>query len=135
MVDFHYVDIDFKLTNETKYASWVKEICFKHGIDTFELTYIFCSDDYLLDLNKKHLNHDYYTDIITFPLSSDPLSSDIFISIDRVKDNAKNLSQIFDNEILRVMSHGLLHLFGLKDKTQKEQNNMRNEENACIALF
>tara|TARA_B100000575_G_C22963704_1_gene556613 strand:+ start:146 stop:559 length:414 start_codon:yes stop_codon:yes gene_type:complete len=98
-----------------------------------ELSLVFCSDDYLLEINKKHLNHDYYTDIITFDYSEEnKISGDLLISIDRVKENAKNFSVSFRQELNRVVIHGVLHLCGYKDKTEKEKNQMRNLENKYL---
>jgi len=135
MVDFHYVDVGFELADENKYALWIQSICEEHKVGTYEFTYIFCSDQHLLSINQKHLNHDFYTDIITFPLLDDPLSADIFISIERVRENATKYSQLFDNELLRVMSHGILHLIGHKDKEEKDILMMRKAEDDCIQMF
>ena len=97
---------------------------------------VFCSDDYLLELNKTHLQHHYYTDIITFDYcENDTLSGDLMISIDRVKDNAKKHNQLFFNELLRVIIHGHLHLVGYKDKTAADQTTMRAKEDEWIARY
>ncbi len=98
-----------------------------------ELNLVFCSDDYLLEINKKHLNHDYYTDIITFDYSiGNKISGDLLISVDRVKENAKNFSVSFSQELNRVVIHGVLHLCGYKDKTEDEKKQMRNLENKYL---
>ena len=105
--------------------------------DIYELSYVFCSDDYLLDVNKKALNHDYYTDIITFDLRDDetsPLHAEIYISTDRVKDNANENSVTFAHELRRVMVHGLLHLTGYNDHTDEEKKIMRAKEEEFINL-
>ncbi len=103
-------------------------------VDTVD--YIFCSDDYLLEINRTYLNHDYYTDIITFDLSTHHiLSSEIYISIDRVKENAKFYKSSFQNEIIRVISHGALHLCGLKDKKATDIKTMRLAEKNFINRF
>jgi len=95
-----------------------------------DLSFIFCSDDYLLDINKKYLNHDFYTDVITFDYSENNiLSGDVFISIDRVKENAGTFNVPFEEELQRVMIHGVLHLAGYKDKTDKEKKQMTDKEN------
>ncbi len=95
-----------------------------------ELSFIFCSDNYLLEMNKNYLNHDYYTDVITFDYcENDIVSGDIFISIDRIKENAKIYKTTFQNELHRIMIHGVLHLVGYSDKTDKEQKQMREKEN------
>lgn len=100
------------------------------------LNYIFCTDDYLLAINQSHLNHNYYTDIITFDTSfgQDGISGDVYISIDRVKENAITLGEDFDRELHRVMIHGFLHLIGFRDKTKTDKTNMRKKEEACLSL-
>ncbi len=98
---------------------------------------VFCSDSYLLDINQNYLDHDTFTDIVTFDNSETPglLESDIFISVDRVRENAKKLGFAFHQELRRVMAHGLLHLLGFKDKTGTDQALMREKENECLAMF
>ncbi|HHH54985.1 MAG TPA: rRNA maturation RNase YbeY [Bacteroidetes bacterium] len=99
------------------------------------INYIFCSDSYLLDLNKRYLNHDYFTDILSFQMDEDPISGDIFISIDRVEENAKDLNVPFQDEVYRVISHGLLHFMGYKDKTEEQKMEMRKKENEIIEIL
>ena len=101
------------------------------------LRYIFCSDKYLLEINRQYLNHDYYTDIITFNLSNHPeaVQGEIYISIDRVKDNARQFNASFTQELHRVIFHGALHLCGYKDKTAKEEKLMREKEDQYLALY
>ena len=107
-----------------------------YGKRVKSVTYIFCSDDYLLDINKTYLQHDYLTDIITFDLSEEGvLISDIFVSVERVNENAKDAGLAFDIELHRVMFHGLLHLCGFKDKTADEKGRMRTHEDEWIRLF
>ena len=97
---------------------------------------MFCSDDYLLEVNKTHLQHDYYTDIITFDYCvGDEISGDLMLSIDRIKDNAKQHKQLLFNELLRVVIHGHLHLVGYRDKTDAEQQTMREQEDRWIAHY
>ena len=97
---------------------------------------IFCSDAYLLKMNQEHLQHDYYTDIITFDYSSgDEISGDLFISVDRVRDNAKQHKQLFFSELVRVIAHGHLHLIGFKDKTKSQQLEMRAQEAIWMSAF
>lgn len=101
-----------------------------------EINYIFCSDDYLLNINKQYLNHDYYTDVISFDYSEDNIiSGDIFISVDTVKDNAKEYDVEFEKELARVMVHGVLHFIGYKDKTDEDAKLMRQKENQYLPLF
>ncbi|HUR09859.1 MAG TPA: rRNA maturation RNase YbeY [Flavitalea sp.] len=109
----------------------------KEGIQVKTISIIFCSDEYLLKLNKKHLNHDYYTDILTFDLApkSQPCEAELYISIGRVKENAQQLNVIFSIELLRVIFHGVLHLAGYHDKKQVEQQAMRVMEDKLLTKF
>ena len=132
---FFTEEIDFKLSQEEKILNWIHQIISTENAEVALLNYIFGSDEYILEINKEYLNHDYYTDIITFPLSQSPIESDIFISIDRVKDNAASFSKSFKSELLRVIAHGLLHLIGYNDKSEEEQQIMRAKENEYIELF
>ena len=132
---FFTEDIEFELIQEEKIISWILLVIKNEEVDVSQLNYILGSDDYVLEINKEYLNHDYYTDIITFPLSKSPIESDIFISIDRVKENALIFSKSFETELLRVIIHGLLHLIGYNDKSEESQKEMRQKEDACIALF
>lgn len=133
---FHSEDITFELSNQQKYVDWIFSFCKTYNREPEELSFVFCSDDYLLEINKKYLNHDYYTDIITFDYCKEKrLMGDIFISIDRVKENANNYDVEFDEELLRVLAHGVLHLIGFKDKTEEEQKEMRVAENSAIETF
>ncbi|KXK39945.1 MAG: rRNA maturation RNase YbeY [Saprospiraceae bacterium] len=120
--------------NEDTYASWLQSIAEEEGKSIESITYIFCSDDYLLEINRQYLNHDFYTDIITFPYQEgDTLESDIFISIDRVKDNANQFGVSFEIELSRVMAHGLLHLIGYDDTTDELTAQMRTKENYYLS--
>ncbi|HLT65516.1 MAG TPA: rRNA maturation RNase YbeY [Flavobacterium sp.] len=135
MVIFNY-ETDFQLENESKYEDWIDSIIESEDKEPGEINYIFCDDDYLLEINKQYLDHDTLTDIISFDYCiGDLISGDIFISIDRVKDNAQEYEVSFDNELLRVMSHGILHYCGYKDKTQEEQLLMRTKEQEKINMF
>lgn len=121
---------------EEKILIWLNELVVHHGSSIVQLTYIFCSDEYLLDINKSYLSHDYYTDIITFPFQQGKkLESDIFISLDRVKDNATLNEVSYQDELLRVMSHGVLHLLGMKDKEEEDVLKMRAEEDKAILSY
>ena len=129
MIYLHSEDIDFTYPDPEKLETWLKGVAKDENKTTGEISIIFCSDDYLLDLNKKFLNHDYYTDVITFDYSEqDIISGDIFISIDRVRENAQIYGQKFIDELNRVIVHGLLHLAGYKDKSEEEQKQMRQKE-------
>lgn len=116
---------------------WLNEIAKSHNHEITQINYIFCSDNYLLNVNREYLDHDYYTDIITFDNSDEDntIESDIFISIDRVNENADDLNVPRGTELLRVMSHGLLHLCGFKDKTEQESKTMRKQEENCLDLW
>jgi rRNA maturation RNase YbeY len=107
-----------------------------NGLVMGDINFIFCSDEYLLKINKQFLNHDYYTDIITFDYSSDTLlSGDLFISVERVLENSKIYKTVFQEELRRVMIHGILHLMGYKDSTNEESQKMREAENGALSLF
>jgi len=136
-VHFFTEDIDFQLENQEKVMKWVSKISTEYKANLFELNYIFCSDEHLLKINQEFLNHDFYTDIITFDNSEteDEIEGDIFISIDRVNENAKDLDSPFQKELHRVMAHGILHLIGFNDKTDPEKKLMREKEDACLSLL
>ena len=136
-ITFFEEDIDFKLSNRNLHKKWLKEVAKTEAYVISDLNYIFCSDSYLLKINQDYLNHDTYTDIITFDNSEEELTieGDIFISIDRVLDNAKKEQVLFEEELHRVMSHGLLHLMGYKDKTKEDQIAMRKMEDQSVSLF
>ena len=121
--------ISFQPEGKRKISQWLKQVAVGEGKKIGSLCYIFVSDETILDINKKYLQHDYYTDIITFDNSiGDTISGEMYISVDTVNSNAKDYHTEFRNELLRVMAHGVLHLCGYKDKTTKEQNEMRNAE-------
>lgn len=135
MTSYTY-ELPFKLDNEDAYSNWVSAVILSEGKQEGELNYIFCSDDYLLNINIQYLNHDTLTDIISFDYSvGNLLQGDIFISIDRVKENAKDFNVSFDEELKRVMIHGILHYCGYKDKTPKDEALMRSKEKDKITLF
>ncbi|MEP0367912.1 MAG: rRNA maturation RNase YbeY [Cyclobacteriaceae bacterium] len=135
-IEFLTEDISFALPDEKSVSDWLKTVANKEGKNISTLTYIFCSDEYLLAINKEYLKHNYYTDIITFDnsISDEGILGDIFISIDRVKENASEFNEPIERELNRVIVHGLLHLCGYKDKTETEQNVMRQREDAYISL-
>lgn len=132
--DFHVEDVEFSLEHEQEIAQWLTQIIVEYGQSLEMITYIFCSDSYLLALNREHLDHDYFTDILTFPLHQEgaPIRSDIFISIDRVKENAETLGYTFTNELHRVMAHGVLHLLGHDDHGEENQKTMRQMEDGAL---
>ena len=129
MISFNY-ESDFKLHNEKELAIWISSVINSEGFKEGDINYIFCNDDYLLQLNQEFLNHDTLTDIISFDYTlGKEINGDIFISIERVLDNAKDYQVEFSNELHRVMVHGILHYCGYNDKTQKETQLMRVKEN------
>ena len=135
MISFHNQTIDFKLKKKIKLKQWIKLITEKEKHKLGNIAYIFCSDDELLEINIKHLNHNTLTDIITFDYTeNNKISSDIFISVDRVLENAKKFNTAFENELYRVMIHGILHLCGYKDKTKTDAELMRKKENWALKL-
>jgi len=135
MISFNY-ECDFSLDNEDVYAAWISNVIQSENKNIGEISYIFCNDEYLLEINKQYLNHDYYTDIISFDYTeSDVISGDIFVSIDRVKENAQDFGVSFDNELKRVVIHGVLHFCGFKDKSKEEEVTMRFKEEEKINMF
>ena len=135
MIDFHF-ETDFELKDTSKYSDWVTRIITAHKRKHSQVDYIFCDDEYLLEINQKYLDHDTYTDIITFDYTEEKvIGGDIFISVDRLKENASKFKVAFDDELLRVMSHGVLHLLGYKDKSEEDSDVMRKKENECINMF
>jgi len=134
-VSFHSEQTRFSLTNESQIADWLCGVCQKEGKVLSEISIIFCSDDYLLEVNKKHLHHDYYTDVITFDYTEENIvSGDIFISVDRVSENAKSFSASVLDEVHRIILHGTLHLIGYTDKEDHAQEEMTAKEDFYLSL-
>ena len=135
-VSFHSDGVTFDVNNKQKLNSWIVSCVSAHNKSCGDINVIFCDDEYLLSVNKTYLNHDYYTDIITFDYSQkDIISGDLFISISRVKENAKKLNIELISELYRVIVHGVLHLLGYKDKTKLEKEKMREKEDEMILLM
>jgi len=137
-IQFFVEDINFELKQKKKLRRWLEVIASTHQQEIAQLNFIYCSDNYLLDINKTYLEHDYFTDIITFDQREDTatrIEGDIFISIDRVKDNAAQQNTPWQHEFHRVMAHGLLHLCGFDDKTDVQKQEMRKTEDACLSLL
>ena len=127
---------NYPLKSRTKIKQWIKQVIEAKGKKTGNITYIFCDDEYLLEVNKQYLKHDYYTDVITFDyVENDLISGDIFISTDRVRENALSFGSSETEELHRVIIHGALHLLGLKDKSEKEASQMRQAENEALKLL
>ena len=135
MIYFNY-ETDFELDNETSYEKWISTIIQSEEKEEGEINYIFCDDDYLLKINVDYLDHDTLTDIISFDYSEGNfLQGDIFISIERVRENAAEFNTIFEEELKRVMAHGILHYCGYKDKSEEESLAMRQKEEEKIKMF
>ena len=135
MIEFHYQKVE-AIDSEELFSLWLDKVAQSEGFTLGDLTYIFCNDNYLLELNKTYLKHDTLTDIITFDyVSGTVVSGDIFISVERLLDNAQTFNETFKNERLRVMAHGLLHLMGFNDKSAEDQVIMRKKENEKIKMF
>ncbi len=136
-ISFRNADKTFLFPNKTGLKNFIELLVKKENRTLLELTYVFCSDEYLLGINKDFLQHDYYTDIITFDLSENPKQTigEIYVSLDRIKDNAKELQTSIKEETLRVIFHGALHLCGYKDKAKSDIATMRKKEEYYIKLY
>jgi rRNA maturation RNase YbeY len=135
MIDFNY-ESDFTLEDEAVYSDWLSRVILSENKNEGEINYIFCDDEYLLEINQQYLNHDTLTDIISFDYSvGNELNGDIFISIQRVVDNALDFKVPFLEELKRVMVHGVLHYCGYKDKSADDERLMRSKEDEKIQLF
>ncbi|MFN3996614.1 rRNA maturation RNase YbeY [Algoriphagus sp.] len=136
-IQFFSEEIKFELPQKLKRKNWLKKIAESENFQVGELNYIFCSDEYLYQINVDYLAHHTYTDIITFDNSEQDgkIEGDIFISLDRVRENASNHQQLEETELSRVISHGLFHLMGYKDKTKVQSDLMRSKEELAINLF
>lgn len=142
---FHTEDVSFRIKNPARLRSWIKKVIDSHSRKTGIINFILCSDEYLLELNRQYLKHDYYTDIITFSQSDDinKISADIYISVDRIKENAMQGTQcsaldsrhLTRNELHRVMIHGILHLLGYDDKSASLKKKMREKEESCLKML
>lgn len=135
MINYHY-ETDFSLGKEESYTDWVERIIVSEGKSLGELNYIFCDDAYLHEINMQYLNHDTLTDIISFDYTEGVIiSGDIFVSVERVTENAQEFGITFAEELTRVMAHGVLHYCGFRDKTEKDAALMRQKEEEKIAMF
>ena len=132
-IEFHTENIDFVLKEKPIIHNWIKDTCKSHKKKIGEISFIFCNDSHLHSINLEYLSHDTLTDIITFDYSeADSIEGDIFISIERVRENANEIGHSFETELHRVMIHGILHLIGYKDKTTHQKSKMRNAEDAAL---
>lgn len=128
-------EVRYKLPDRRRLRRWLTAALAEEGIPEARVDYIFCSDDYLLDINRNHLGHDYYTDILTFPLDTSPLQAEIYISVDRIRDNAARRKLPEERELLRVMIHGILHLCGYDDHDPAGRRKMRRRETMLVDRF
>ncbi|ARS37039.1 rRNA maturation RNase YbeY [Pontibacter actiniarum] len=135
-IEFFSEDIEFELENPEQVSEWIATVIEQHDYELSNLTYVFCSDNYLHQINLEYLDHDTLTDIITFDNADEEgiIEGDIFISVDRVRDNAQDHHTSFTDEMHRVLIHGVLHLLGYKDKSEEEETLMRKEEDSSLSL-
>ena len=135
MINFNY-ELDFKLEEETIYSDWISNVISSEMRSEGEINYIFCDDDYLVEINQQYLDHDTLTDIISFDYSiGNELHGDIFISIERVRENAIDFNVLFEEELKRVVVHGVLHYCGYKDKSEEDVKLMRQKEEEKMKMF
>lgn len=135
MINFNY-ETDFLLENEVEISSWILKVISEEGYKIDEVNYVFCNDEYLHKLNVEFLNHDTLTDIISFDYSvGKKIQGDIFISVERVKENANDFKVSFEEELYRVIIHGILHYCGYKDKSEEDAQTMRDKENHYLKLL
>lgn len=136
MVAFYFEDTDFKLRHKTRIKEWLRLVAESEVFTLGNISIIFCSDNYILDINQKYLQHDYFTDIITFDYSEGGrISGDLFISVDSVRENSVEYGTEFEDELHRVIVHGILHLIGYDDHTEDEIKTMRSKEDYYLSLF
>ena len=135
-IQFHFADVKPTLKDRNSLRDWIVLIAKKEKHKVGDLSFIFCSDDYLLQMNRDHLQHDYYTDVITFDYTEgNTIAGEIYISVDRIKDNSKTLGIRTSQELHRVMIHGVLHLLGYKDKSPKSKKEMTAKEDWALGIF
>jgi len=135
MISFNY-ETDFELHNEPDFSKWLSAVILSENKKEGEINYIFCDDDYLLEINQQYLDHDTLTDIISFDYSvGNEINGDIFVSVERVKENASDYNVTFQEEIQRVLVHGILHYCGYKDKTESDELVMRSKEEEKMKMF
>lgn len=135
MIEFH-LETDFQLANEAPLREWISKIISSEGFEEGEIHYIFCDDKYLHKLNVQYLDHDTLTDVISFDYKmGNQVNGEIYISVERVKENAQDYKTAFTEELNRVMIHGILHFCGYLDKTEEEEAEMRTKENEALAIL
>jgi probable rRNA maturation factor len=121
-------DVDLDIVDPDKWQIWIQQAIEEEGYELARIDFIFCSDEFLLEVNRAHLDHDFYTDIITFPLNSNPIIAEIYISVERTRENATSYSKSFEDELHRVMIHGILHLCGYDDHDEADVAMIRRKE-------
>lgn len=135
MINIDFIETDEIIEEIKGVRKWIREFARTYGKEVGELHYTLCSDEYLYKMNVDILGHDFYTDIITFPLCEDDIvSGEFYISVDRIKDNANTFNRSFKDELHRVMAHGVLHLMGFDDLSDEEEAEMRRQEDFCLSL-
>ena len=137
MIRFGTLDVEMPPMDPQRVKAWIGEIAMKYGKTVGELYYYFCSDEKLLEINRERLGHDFYTDIVTFPLTDceTVLSGEFCISIDRIKENSVTFGRSFESELHRVIIHGVLHLIGFDDHTEEDEKEMREKEEEVLKLL
>lgn len=136
MIEYCVEEVEMPSFNQDLLTNWIEKVATRHSFRVGELCYVFCSDEYILNVNKEHLDHDYYTDIITFDYTeSEIISGDLFISLDTVKSNSELFDQAYDRELMRVVVHGVLHLCGINDKSDDDAILMRKAEDDALLLL
>jgi len=136
LITYNSCETEIPAIDQKLISDWVNRVVVNNGSEIGEINYYFCSDDYLLQMNREHLNHDYFTDIITFDYTvANIISGDLFISVDTVKDNAEDYKCEYFEELHRVIIHGVLHLLGIDDKTDEDQEIMTQKEDESLALL
>jgi rRNA maturation RNase YbeY len=137
MIRFSTLDVEMPPIDPMRDKAWIEAVAEKHGKTIGELYYYFCSDDKLLEINRERLSHDFYTDIVTFPLTDceTVLSSEFCISTDRIKENAETFGRSYESELHRVIIHGVLHLIGFDDHTEEDEKEMREKEEESLKLL
>lgn len=137
MIRFHVLDVPFPALDVDKVRSWIEQVVTDAGRRVGEMHYYFCSDEQLLAINRERLGHDFYTDIVTFPLcdSQEVVSSEFCISLDRIAENAVAFGRSYESELHRVIIHGVLHLIGFDDLTEAEEKQMREMEEKCLNIL
>ena len=137
MIRFSTLDVEMPPLDPQRDKAWIAEVAQSYDKTIGELYYYFCSDDKLLEINKERLGHDFYTDIVTFPLTDceTVLSSEFCISVDRIKENAETFGRTYESELHRVIIHGVLHLIGFDDHTEEDEKEMREKEEEALKLL